>query len=444
MVSVAEAELFLETLVEVFGRVKGGLKVLRVHLSDIMPYRHNKRLLSLVCQPDSQRSYNLSIAYTFRNFRTVEMFLHPLSNCNTLDLWFEGWMGTQITESEIHPVIETFSRCPSLREISIKTRFHDFTYEASRDLWLALAKVEGLERVKVASASNSLPDYDAIPVLKWIGIKKFEMVQADRFPERNSAQIQGLLQGVRSAGGRLEKLVLTRYDYEIQKELMFHTHITDLEIRSKLGSLIANYADSLWGELVPALAGGLRRLKVYVYAEDAKVPDKVLSWYGADNNMAKAALRKCRKLEEVSVPFWERDSQEPPWLSLATKSNKKNNYIIEMMEDLLKHCPRLSRLNIKFCMGYRDTKLESTEKLLGEWISSKEMGSLLFGREFEVAYFNKTYMDWTFRLKSGGGLFARPIAWDFYLQRWKLVRLAENGDRLYTLERMEDEYCFDE
>ncbi|KAK6522393.1 hypothetical protein TWF281_002955 [Arthrobotrys megalospora] len=388
-----EAELFLDTLEDM-------LQIIRWRLQDI------------------------NVAYTFRSLRMVGTFLHPVSGCDNLDLRFDGWQSCRLTEFEMEPVVEAVGRCPGLRGFGINTRSHPVTDSGSEKIRDAISKVEDLERLDLRSSKIKLPD--PLPSFKAGKLKTLRLIQRD-YCYGLGPTTERILTEVTTARNRLETLTLTGYTWSVEPILKQQMAITDLEIWAKSGSGMAYKSQGFWEEVIPVLADKLRRLRVYYLSEGG------WSWYDYEDNMAKVALRKCGNLEEVMVSCGQ------------DKASK--NCILEMMEDLMVHCPKLGKMNVKFCVIDQvlnmQEKLDSTEKLLDGWSSTGDLSRVLFGRDFEVVYNNKPHMGETFGLKNADGL-TQPLAWDRYIQRWKLARVMRDGQSLYRLQRMADEYCFEE
>ncbi|KAK6496068.1 hypothetical protein TWF481_002092 [Arthrobotrys musiformis] len=434
LVGLLEGELFLDTFEEVFEKVArrwGQLKELRVHISDVMPYKQTRRLLTHICKPAHTRSHILSICHVFRNLQTIEMFLDPISDCDNLDISFNPHSISPIAESEIDPVIETLARCPDIRGLQVDTRLCYTHEDAAENLWSALLKIEGLERlqVKMMDAKFIKP----VPRLLFKDLKSLELTSENTGQGDDSTRIAGLLKTLSASGIKLEKLALTRYSQLIGHELpSMKDTLTHLEIRGELGVPMEPYpAEDFWQNILPVLAPRLKTLKVYSAVEGQ------WSWHDTDDNLAKVSLRKCKRLENLMISFW--------------KTQPVRNYITPMVEDLLKHCPRLRVLNMHFCIGHMRKKMNSTEDWLETWTTNdKELVKILKGREFEVVYDKKTYMEWLFqiyRFRDAAQDIERPLAWDYYLQKWKLADISRPGrgtGPVYAFWREEDEYCFEE
>ncbi|KAK6330625.1 hypothetical protein TWF718_002822 [Orbilia javanica] len=423
LVTLQEGNLFLDVVEEVVKNLvkTGMLKFVRVQLSDVMPYRQNRRLLSLVCKPASSRSYSLSVSQTFRDLDNIEMFLTPISGCDHLDLRLDAWVTDRIIQQHVDSIIETLYRCRGLKGFSIDTRLHKLTTESSERIWEALSLLPRLETLSVKVLSGRFPQPG--PDLMFRKLKTLKVIKRDRYNANDSGRLLGVMT---DSGIKLEKVMIGSYFSEVQQYLMLQTSLTDLEIRGRFGVAMEDAAPGFWKHVIPVLSEKLKRLRVYSCAEG------VWSWYDEEDNCAKMALRECKKLEELMISCY--------------RPSPTKNFVIEMMEDLLIHCPRLKTLNLKFCKGDMREKIASTEGLLNKWTSPPRISEALKGRGFEVLYDKKTYLEWTFEANhSQVSEERRPLAWDCYLQKWNLAGIfGEDVGMFYVLKRAEDEYCFDE
>ncbi|KAK6502660.1 hypothetical protein TWF506_003238 [Arthrobotrys conoides] len=427
MVGDVEAELFLDTVEEVVRKAtrRGQLRFLRVHLSDLMSYKQNKRLLSLVCTPSLSRPHHLSISQTFRKFENLETFISPISNCDNLDLIFDAWPPSELSESQIELVIETISRCPDISGLGIFTRSHDICDEGAKKLWDTISHLTGLERLVVKTMTGTFPE--KLGTIACKGLKTLELVRRDSW-QGDSGLIGDFLKLLNHSGVKLEKLTVNRYHTYIQEQMLLQTGITSLEIRGKLAMAMEDYATSFWQDVIPVFAPSLKRLRVYSCKEGS------WSWYDRDDNLAKIAIRKCKKLEELMISFW-------------APENRPKNYIEYLVRDLLIHNPVMKQLNMKFCLRDMRKKLNSSDNLLDCMVVEKsEWPGVPVDRMFEVVYDRKTDLNWV------AGLFGREegdrsLAWDRYLQTWRLVFVKGGGRKkegVFMMEREWDRCCFDE
>ncbi|KAF3287360.1 hypothetical protein TWF970_007086 [Orbilia oligospora] len=421
IVGVSEADLFWNTVDEMFPKAtRGGqLRVFRLLFSDVTPYEQIKRLLSLVCTPSASRSHHLSVSYTIRESRNLEKFLSLISDCNNLDITFETWPAEELKEYEIGAIINTISKCPDITGLGIFTRHREICDEGAKKLWEFIFRFKRLDRLSIKTMAGAFPE--AGGALEWNGLKTLELVMRDPWHgigytplaplvaiEKDTSFIGDLLKSINQKGVKLEKLTLNRYNTYIQEGLMLQTGITSLEIRGKLRVEIESYASSFWQDVIPILAPKLKSLRVYSTSE------RGWSWYANESNPAKLAIRKCQKLEELMISSW-RDGYRPV------------NYILDLITDLLLHNPRMRQLNMKPCPGNMRKKMGSTDTHFDIWTPEKsELPELSEEREFEVIYDRKTDLQWIVGmdcLEKG----EKSLAWDKYLQRWKLRYLQSGG-----------------
>ncbi|KAF3155903.1 hypothetical protein TWF569_007945 [Orbilia oligospora] len=440
IVGVSEADLFWNTVDEMFAKAtrRGQLRVFRLFFSDVTPYEQIKRLLSLVCIPSASRSHHLSVSYTIRESRNLEKFLSLISDCNNLDLTFETWPAEELKEYEIDAIINTISKCPDITGLGIFTRHREICDEGAKKLWEFIFRFKRLDRLSIKTMARAFPE--AGGALEWNGLKTLELVMRDPWHGigyspltplvalGDTSFIGDLLKSINQKGVKLEKLTLNRYNTYIQEGLMLQTSITSLEIRGKMRVAIDSYASSFWQDVIPILAAKLKSLRVYSTSE------RGWSWYAHENNPAKLAIRKCQKLEELMISSWQ-DSYRPV------------NYILDLITDLLLHNPRMRQLNMKACTGNRRKKMVSTDTHLDIWTPAKsELPELSEEREFEVIYDRKTDLQWVV-VTGGPEEGKKSLAWDKYLQRWKLRYLQSGGrekNGMFLLDGCWDECRFDE
>ncbi|KAF3217679.1 hypothetical protein TWF106_000294 [Orbilia oligospora] len=441
IVGVSEADLFWNTVDEMFAKVtrRGQLRVFRLFFSDVTPYEQIKRLLSLVCTPSASRSHHISVSYTIRESQNLEKFLGLISDCNNLEITFETWPPEELKEYEIDAIITTISKCPDITGLGIFTRHRQICAEGVKKLWEFIFRFKGLERLSIKTMTRAFPKVGG--ALEWKELKTLELVMRDpchginpfSLPplvavEEDTTFVGDVLKSINQKGVKLEKLTLNRYNTYIQEGLMLQTGITSLEIRGKMRTEIDTYASSFWQDVIPILAPKLKSLRVYSPIE------RGWSWYAHENNPAKLAIRKCQKLEELMISSWQ-------------EGYRPVNYILDLVTDLLLYNPCMRQLNMKACIGNMRKKMGSIDTYLDMWAPERsELPELSEEREFEVIYDRKTDLHWVVG-PVGSVEGKKSLAWDKYLQRWKL-RYLQGGGRekngMFCLDRYWDECRFDE
>ncbi|KAK6330468.1 hypothetical protein TWF696_003359 [Orbilia brochopaga] len=168
-----------------------------------------------------------------------------------------------------------------------------------------------------------------------------------------------------------------------------------------------------WTEVVPLYANTLRRLSI---AHGNRTP---WCWRGPEENYAKDALLKCRRLEELAIGFCD----------------KRVCYLGDMIEQLVRACPRLRLIDMIF--SYTVLDLLRTMDVLAVWSS---MDRVYANRRLDLCYQHRSCSFYKFPVKHAGDA-DPPMSFDYLVQRWRL-RLSEDGD--YRFERQEDEYFFND
>ncbi|KAJ6256499.1 hypothetical protein Dda_8361 [Drechslerella dactyloides] len=229
-----------------------------------------------------------------------------------------------------------------------------------------------------------------------------------------------LYNGLTAAGVQLRRFTTNAYRLATHQYLLRHAPNGGASTLTEICLEHGHHGpDSLliskrfWTEVIPLYANTLRRLSV------AHGNRTSWCWRGPEDNYAKDALLKCRRLEELAIGFCD----------------KRVCYLGDMIETLVRACPRLRLLDMIFSQSVLD--LLRTMDVLTVWSS---MDGVYANRSLYLCYQHRACSFYKFPVKHAVGT-GPPVSFDYLVQSWRL-QLSEDGD--YRFERRDDEYFFND
>ncbi|KAF3911084.1 hypothetical protein AA313_de0205552 [Arthrobotrys entomopaga] len=401
----------VEGIIEILGAVR------RVHwrTSEYVPPELHQDLFTVLSQYCRSRNCDFDVSLNMdHNKYSLPPFLASLSNMRRFEIIAESidpWFCHQVLGlSDLEAIASAIKQSERLQSFTLSGFGHVqaffYPHPCAADLIAtALSKLSGLKEIK----GNA--NWDLFSNLNWIKMSSLKQLQLNgpkgSFHWRGSHKTAELLDQLATPYHpvRLEKFATTAYDMATYNFLKSpNTHLTDLMLNLEYCHS-PEAGDLFWKEVLPRFATTLRRLKVLKY-DDTNL---AWAWLHEPNNGPKLALRQCKKLEVLSIPFCK----------------PKISYITDMVSDVASHCPSLRLVCMNFDPRNMASNIDQTMTKLTLWNTFSEE---LKGRQLTVRYKRrqvpKQYLyKWCqFREHVEEG-FEPPLWFDCVIQSWELSQI---------------------
>ncbi|KAF3910723.1 hypothetical protein ABW21_db0208767 [Orbilia brochopaga] len=406
-----EQDALLALLRKVHSSAKG-LRTIEWRTTDDAPLELHNRICALLFDADAAKRYTLDVAITATP-NAGSPYLDKLENINFLAIKIAARR-----RSEFNPVAEfrdvgaVVKRCPDLKGFEFYSKAAVFTYETSEPLRAPLNNIPG-PSLEVFKADSNLGFTHG---LNWSKLRNVKQIWISG--DSSITYVQDLIElfhGLDRVGANLDRLSLENYNDPIHNYLLDgRSALTDLELwgfwkTEKLG-------EAFWEKVIPHHAPTLRRLKIHNLSNP-----RIWSWLDYRDNLAKKNIRKCTRLEELTISFCD----------------GHKCFLPELIEDLVPVCPNLHTVNLVYNLYTPKGGIEATTQALKAWMSTNN--SIFDGRALTLRY-EDPY--------KGCMCFARqspedeiPDLWfDRLVQTWQLVR----NDGIWRFDRQNDLYVTDD
>ncbi|KAK6536809.1 hypothetical protein TWF281_001020 [Arthrobotrys megalospora] len=422
-----EIASFLDLLKRVFSAVSGRLRSLKWQTSDFLVLETYNEIAKLLCPPATQGKYELTISHTFSQPWVLTEYLQPLSNCHRLEIVGQYIQkDTDVESADMAAVTDLIQRSNQLKSLS-------FACEAWMEdgavdiLWEAINRISTLEELKI-QASECCAIGSVKPSLSSKRLKYLSLIFFDYdFSAIGYDPVKTFWPPSTDTGSGghqgLTKLAIGVYPISTKKLVLQQQGLTDLRlhVRTKEDAL------EVWGIIVPAVAKTLRRFKLTGCTGGQP-------WGWSQTASYARALLKCKNLEEVEVPFIERD-----WRLSDDKS--VINSLPTLIHEFVQNCPKLFRIYTGDIVADYNVSCSLLNVLKG----FKSTDGCFRGRGVEVVLRRYTPGEWagsrskTRFPRSGDGEDMVGV-FDYYIHRWRLKEVY-NGrtDKTYIFQRAEDD-----
>ncbi|KAK6503339.1 hypothetical protein TWF481_008362 [Arthrobotrys musiformis] len=414
-----EVALFLDLLKKVFYAISSPLKSLRWQTSHLLKSEVHEEIAELFCSSTvlGPRNYEFTVSFSSNVPHLLIPYLRPLSGCDHLYIVEKYGGGYEMELDDMVAVVELIRRCPKLKGFTCN--YENWIHEDCLDaLWTAINGIETLEELKFQTGEDV-----SGPVRPNLRSKRLKGVNLDwidlgYLPEMS--QVPDFCEPLVDSGATgLTKLAFNTYLPVVQKLILQQTAVTDLTIR------VMDKWDAirLFSIVVPAIKQTLRRFRLTGSLGNH-------SW-GSPTNYG-TTLLDCKKLQEIEVPFIQRD---------FTKSGEDTviSGLPSLVNDFVRNCPELFRIytgNIAgdFCVAY---------SLIGVLKKFESRDGIFKGRDLEILLKQHAEGEWgTLRTKTRfprvGDEEDMVGVFDYYIHRWRLREEEVSGDRVYRFQRLED------
>ncbi|KAF3901960.1 hypothetical protein ABW21_db0201204 [Orbilia brochopaga] len=423
-VTTAEYNAFFRVLSRTLAGA-GQVRRVKWRTSHICPSDLRWRISCLLGKP---ASYTVSFSLETYKVTNFADYFSYLSYLDYVDIWCgaPNDFHLNLSQNDITAIAGTVRRSPALRGFGLyfNTDYVDYLstfphrrqHDRLRPLlsalecrgdtleWLKGSMSWGLVRSLDWSKMTALKNLDAL----WSCVCDRGLEEAEAAPR--------LFAGLTYAGAQLRRFTTNAYRLSTHEYLIKHAKsggaatLTEIFIdHGHHGPDNVLVPNRFWTEVVPLYANTLRRLCISHGARTA------WCWRGAEDNYAKDALLKCRRLEELAIGFCD----------------KRACYLGDMVEQLVRACPRLHMIDMIFSPNSLD--LLRTMDVLAVWGT---MDRVYANRSLDLTY--RACDRYKFPISHPGDA-GPPTLYDYVVQSWRL-RLSEDGD--YRFERQEDEYLF--
>ncbi|RVD85524.1 uncharacterized protein DFL_003845 [Arthrobotrys flagrans] len=422
---------FLELVSGVLAAAEN-LRIVEWRTTSSLPIQVHQGISSLLCKPIDNRGFTLDVAISVSTFPDKCEYLDALSNAQYMAIKVVGsgpHRGDHHGLEEMREAGEVVKRCPDIKGFEFYSQAPVFAYATSDALRDALRDLDGLEVFKVDSnlGFTHQMDWTSLKDVKdlWISVEGSVTHNED---------LEELYNGLKTVGTRLDRLSVETYIRPTHSYLLQHCNpLTELEIWGYWYGINQNLVHPFWDEVIPRHAPTLKKLKVQNHAQ---FENNSWSWLKKSDNKAKAALPKCKELEELTIGFCEGTITSTSWVT-------------EMVEDLVPACPRLADIHMTFELGDSDLlakHVESTLVSLDAWESTNKVFN---GRSLRLSHEDISKGVVCFPKQSKPGTIP-PLWYESLLQSWELSRGVSKADdetagqTVYRFERLDDVYLSNE
>ncbi|KAK6361358.1 hypothetical protein TWF730_005092 [Orbilia blumenaviensis] len=420
VVSDEYIDSFMEVLKLIFSTISGRLKSLKWQTSDFPNFDLHGKLAQLLCIPATEREYELTVSCSFGYTCTLLQYLEPISGCDHFQIAGHhiascvDWDSTNIIG-----LTTLLQRCKRLKSFYFISEVW-IDDEALDVLWKEINEVEMLEEVKVQTRETIMGSVE--PNIKPGRLKALSLgCSEDLIYHLALDPCAGFYDNLTAAGIRgITKITTLKHTPSFERLVLQQHAITDLTLHMKS---LEDFL-SIWGIIVPAVSKTLRRFRL-----TGRFGERSSEW--SQTTSPPSALLKCKSLEEVEVPFIERDFRGP--------GPSVINGLPNLIRDFVRHCPKLTTIYTGD-IGADHNVLYS---LLNELRDFKSIDQIFRCRDLQIVLKRDAISEWgrvrsKTRVPRVGGEEDMVGVFDYYIHRWRLVEMAEDEEKVYKFQRMVD------
>ncbi|KAK6498106.1 hypothetical protein TWF506_004347 [Arthrobotrys conoides] len=344
----------------------------------------HESLSSILCSPVTARQYQLHVLLIIRSAPILLNYCPQLSNLHRLTIRFVDNIGTTHIHTSFDPehaqcLAELILRSKdSLKHFMLDLRGVETSSISIRPLCTALEQATELRSLQTYALSGFTLDLDFTNLKKlvhiasvqakiWYRVEGGDMEREKVWnPDDEDSYQNKLFQQISNSDIQLERVCVMNYGKSIHEFFLRNgSGITQIDL---FGVYFANkeLAPLFWEHVVPKYAATLKKIGARFTNDDGE-----WTWKDNPQNLVKAALSQCKKLEVLKICFYD--------------VGRNENFIAPMIDSLTTTCLKLSTIYIDFSGSGVQLQAQSTRWKILKWADKPKEG-ILEGRDLNIIF----------------------------------------------------------